>query len=60
LSLKEEVDWRVGHVRFSNRPFWVKRFQTIHRCVVDVARRLALPFGIGAPVALLLDHPQPD
>jgi hypothetical protein len=34
-------------VRFSNRPVWVKRFQTIHRCSVDVARGLVLLFGIG-------------
>ena len=26
-----------GHVRFSNRPFRVKHFQTIRRCSVDVA-----------------------
>ena len=37
-----------GHVRFSNRPFGVKHFQTIHRhCSVDVAHGLALLFGIG-------------
>jgi hypothetical protein len=30
------------HVRFSNRPFGVKHFQTIHRTGVDVARGLAL------------------
>jgi hypothetical protein len=35
------------NVRFSNRPFGVKRFQTIRRCSVDVARGLALLFGIG-------------
>ena len=33
--------------RFSNRPFRVKHFQTVHLCGVDVARRLALLFGIG-------------
>jgi hypothetical protein len=33
--------------RFSNRPFWVKRFQTIHHCSVDVAHGLVLLFGIG-------------
>jgi hypothetical protein len=33
--------------RFSNRPFWVKHFQTIHRCSVDVAHGLVLLFGIG-------------
>jgi hypothetical protein len=32
---------------FSNRPFGVKRFQTNHRCNVDVARGLLLLFGIG-------------
>src|SRR3954469_10743590 len=34
-------------VRFSNRPFGVKHFQTIHQCGVDVARGLLLLFGIG-------------
>jgi hypothetical protein len=34
-------------VCFSNRPFEVKRFQTIHHCSVDVARGLVLLFGIG-------------
>src|SRR5262245_6994715 len=34
-------------VRFSNRPTEVKRFQTIHLCGVDVARGLALLFGLG-------------
>ena len=34
-------------ISFSNRPFWVKRFQTIHHYSVDVARGLALLFGIG-------------
>src|SRR5882724_11507023 len=32
---------------FSNRPFGVKRFQTIHHCGVDVAHGLVLLFGIG-------------
>ena len=35
------------HVCFSNRPFGVKRFQTIHHYSVDVTRRLVLLFGIG-------------
>ena len=35
-------------VCFSNRPFGVKHFQTIHPCGVDVARGLVLLFGIGA------------
>jgi ABC transporter substrate binding protein len=34
-------------VRSSNRPSGVKHFQTIHRTSVDVARGLALLFGIG-------------
>jgi hypothetical protein len=38
----------LADVRFSNRPFGVKRFQTIRRCSVDVARGLVLLFGIGA------------
>src|SRR5262249_37365242 len=36
-----------SRVRFSNRPFGVKRFQTTHRYGVDVARGLVLLFGIG-------------
>jgi hypothetical protein len=35
------------NVRFSNRPFRVKRFQTIHDCGVNVARGLALLSGLG-------------
>ena len=34
-------------LRFSNRPFRVKRFQTIHHDGIDVAHGLALLFGIG-------------
>ena len=34
-------------LRFSNRPIWVKHFQTIHHHSVDVAHGLALLFGIG-------------
>jgi hypothetical protein len=37
----------LRNVRFSNRPFGVKHFQTIRRCSVDVTRGLALLFGIG-------------
>jgi hypothetical protein len=33
--------------RFSNRPFWVKRFQTIRCCSVDVSHGLTLLFGLG-------------
>src|SRR5271168_5378067 len=36
-----------AHVRFSNRPFGVKRFRTTHRYGVDVAHGLVLLFGIG-------------
>src|SRR5437016_10285399 len=36
-----------SNVRFSNRPFEVKRFQTIHHYSVDVAHGLVLLFGIG-------------
>jgi hypothetical protein len=35
------------HVRFSNRPVGVKRFQTIHGSGVDVSRGLVLLYGIG-------------
>src|SRR6059058_2226245 len=35
------------NVRFSNRPFRVKRFQTIHHYSVDVAHGLVLLFGLG-------------
>jgi hypothetical protein len=37
----------MSDVRFSNRPFEVKRFQTIRRCGVDVTHGLVLLFGIG-------------
>src|ERR1039458_7475507 len=37
----------ADHFRFSNRPFGVKHFQTIHQCGVDVTRGLVLLFGIG-------------
>ncbi len=36
-----------ANVSFSNRPFGVKRFQTIHQFSVDAARGLVLLFGIG-------------
>jgi hypothetical protein len=35
------------HVRFSNRPFGVKHFQTIRRYSGDAAHGLALLLGIG-------------
>jgi hypothetical protein len=35
--------WRFPDVRFSNQPFGVKRFQTIHHhCSVDVTHGLVL------------------
>ena len=37
----------AADVRFSNRPFEVKRFQTIRHCGVDVTHGLVLLFGIG-------------
>ncbi len=46
-----QLSWRLrwSRVRFSNRPFGVKHFQTSHhRHSVDVARGLVLLFGIGA------------
>jgi hypothetical protein len=42
-----DITTALIHVRFSNRPFGVKRFQTIHDCGVVVARGLVLLFGIG-------------
>src|SRR5665647_992339 len=45
----------AAHVRFSNRPLEVKHFQTIHHCSVDVARGLALLFGIGTRALPLWD-----
>src|SRR6266566_4174783 len=36
-----------SNVCFSNRPFRVKRFQTIHHYSVDVAHGLVLLYGIG-------------
>src|SRR6266446_9065385 len=41
------TDRARGHIRFSNRPLRVKRFQTIHGYSVDVAHGLVLLFGIG-------------
>jgi hypothetical protein len=56
-EFSEPVHFRSWHIasfrcaakfgRFSNRPFGVKRFQTIHHCSVDVSRGLVLLFGIG-------------
>jgi hypothetical protein len=47
LGQKRKFSPRANVVRFSNRPVRVKRFQTIHHDNVDVARCLALLFGIG-------------
>src|SRR5271169_6218466 len=44
---KADMGRTARDVCFSNRPFWVKRFQTIHHCCVEVARGLVLLFGIG-------------
>ena len=38
---------QFSHVRFSNRPFGVKRFQAIGHCSVDVTHGLVLLSGIG-------------
>src|ERR1035437_7092037 len=46
---------RRGGTIFSNRPFEVKHFQTIHHCSVDVAHGLALLFGIGTKALPLWD-----
>src|SRR5450830_273035 len=43
------------NVRFSNRPFGVKHFQTIHHCSIDIAHGLALLFGIGTKALPLWD-----
>ena len=40
-------DFPAADVRFANRPVWVKRFSGYPLVGVDVARRLALLFGIG-------------
>jgi hypothetical protein len=46
-STKADMPTCPADVCFSNRPFGVKHFQTIHQCGVDVARGLVLLFGIG-------------
>jgi hypothetical protein len=55
LPPKADMCSALVHVRFSNRPVWVKRFQTIHEYSVDVARGLALLFGIGTRALPLWD-----
>ena len=47
-AIRADVPAMRPDVRFSNRPFRVKRFQTIHHYSVDVAHGLVLLFGIGA------------
>jgi hypothetical protein len=47
LALSRRRTVAVTDVRFSNRPFGVKHFQTIRRCSVDVTHGLVLLFGIG-------------
>src|SRR5260370_35966149 len=47
VRVETDMSAQMGHVRFSNRPFGVKHFQTIHHHSVDVARGLVLLFGIG-------------
>ena len=42
-----DISQRHSKVRFSNRPFGVKHFQTIRHLGVDVAHGLVLLFGIG-------------
>ena len=53
--LKKQKAPTRNDVRFSNRPVWVRRFQTIHHCRVDVARGLGLLSGIGT-----IDPPDPN
>ncbi len=44
---KADMAIAFSDVRFSNRPFGVKHFQTVRRCSVDVTHGLVLLFGIG-------------
>src|SRR5437870_3974428 len=55
LCLPEGGAELFANVRFSNRPVWVKRFQAIHRCSVDVAHGLVLLSGIGTRALPLWD-----
>src|SRR5660397_285948 len=54
-ALLKTTEPLLAHVRFSNRPFEVNHFQTIHHCSVDVAHGLALLFGIGTKALPLWD-----
>src|SRR5260370_197319 len=47
VRVETDMPAQMGHVRFSNRPSGVKRFQTIRHHSDDVARGLVLLFGIG-------------
>ena len=47
LMAHRDMQTAMRNVCFSNRPFEVKHFQTIHQCGVDVAGGLVLLFGIG-------------
>jgi hypothetical protein len=47
VGSKGDIGRHSNYVCFSNRPFGVKHFQTIHHHSVDVARGLVLLFGIG-------------
>ena len=47
LRHKADIAIALSDVRFSNRPFGVKHFQTVRRCSVDVTHGLVLLFGIG-------------
>jgi hypothetical protein len=55
LPPEADIGRHLFDVRFSNRPFGVKHFQTIHHCSVDVAHGLALLFGIGTRALPLWD-----
>ena len=55
LPPKADIKDTHRHVCFSNRPFGVKHFQTIHHCSVDVAHGLLLLFGIGTKALPLWD-----
>src|ERR1039458_8900571 len=59
-SLPSHLAPKSSNVRFSNRPFEVKHFQTIHHCSVDVAHGLALLFGIGTKALPLWDEDEAE
>jgi hypothetical protein len=42
-----DIQLAPRNVRFSNRPFGVKHFQTVRRCSVDVTHGFVLLSGIG-------------